>query len=56
MLAIELNLRYRDAGLLHHLASSAEQVAPMANYYVSHFIEYLKRSYREVAGAMLPAQ
>lgn len=55
-LAIELNLRYRDVGLVHHLASSAEQVAPMINYYVSHFIGDLQRRYREVADAMLPAQ
>lgn len=54
-LAIELSLKYRDFGLTHYLASGPGQAAPMSNYYVVHFIEDLKRHYREVAGEMLPA-
>ncbi|QJD59946.1 hypothetical protein HG264_14070 [Pseudomonas sp. gcc21] len=52
-LAIELNLRYRDFGVVHHLASGPDQVAPMISYYVVHFIDDLKHRYTEVTEDML---
>ena len=55
-LTIELNLRHRDLALVHHLASGSDHVPPVIAYYVVHFIEELKRHYREVTEEMLPAR